>query len=112
MSYFISLRNLFTPFLPFENMLAVDLYREIGIVPRGAPGCFTLLEIRFHLPHAIEVRLHEYYIDVVPLTPEISCSVGVFSSIRLSIQDKAMDVARSVLKGAQYCCEYMSEYML
>ncbi len=63
--------------------------------------------IRLHLPHAIIVRLHAHKVDVVILTPEAALhSLCLSSSLSLpvgfSIQDEAMDVARSAPQGAHY----------
>ncbi len=62
---------------------------------------------RLHLPHAIGVRLHAHYIYVVILTPKTADIVGVLSSslpwsVGFSIQNEAMDVARSALQGAHF----------
>ncbi len=64
--------------------------------------------IRLHLPHAIVVRLHVRKSNVVILTPETAVyDRWCFSSslsllVGFSIQDEAMDVARSAPQGAHY----------
>ncbi len=58
---------------------------------------------RLDLPHAIVVRLHVRKSNVVILTPETAVTGGSLSlSVGLSIQDGAMDVARSAPQGAHY----------
>ncbi len=62
---------------------------------------------RLHLQHAIVVGLHVSKVNVVILTPETVCSFGVFGSrpswlVGFSIQDEAMDAARSTPQGAHY----------
>ncbi len=47
----------------------------VVVVVVVAPGYFTLK--RFHLPHAIVVRLHVRKSNVVILTPETAVTVGV-----------------------------------
>ncbi len=49
---------------------------------------------RLRLPHAIVVRLHVRKRNVVILTPE--------RAVGFSIQDEAMDIARSAPQGAHY----------
>ncbi len=62
---------------------------------------------RLHLPHAIVVRLHMRKIYVVVLIPETAVnrwclSSSLSMSVGFSIQDEAVDVARSVPQGAHY----------
>ncbi len=61
---------------------------------------------RFHLPHAIVVRLHVRKSNVVTLTPEMAVRWYLNSSLSLSvgfsIQDEAVDVVRSAPPGAHY----------
>ncbi len=42
-----------------------------------APGYFILSVIRLQLPHAVGVKLHTHYVDVVILTPETVGAVDV-----------------------------------
>ncbi len=60
-----------------------------------------------HLPHAIVARVHVRQSNVVILTPETVvnrlCLSGSLSlSVGFSMQDEAMDVARSAPQGAHY----------
>ncbi len=62
---------------------------------------------RLHLPHAIVERLHVRKSNVVILTPETAglgwcLSSNLSLSVGFSIQDEAMDVARSAPQGAPY----------
>ncbi len=62
---------------------------------------------RLHLPHAIVVRLHVRKSNVVILTPETAVNRWCLSSslslsVGFSIQDEAVDVARSTPQGAHY----------
>ncbi len=59
---------------------------------------------RLYLPHAIVVRLHVHKSNVVILTPETAVKFGqsLSLSVGFSIQDEAMDVARSAPQGANY----------
>ncbi len=60
---------------------------------------------RLHLPYAILVRLHVRKSNVVTLTPETVCTVGVWAVAylcRFSIKDEAMDVDWSAPQVANY----------
>ncbi len=60
---------------------------------------------RRHLPHAMLARLHIRKSNVVIITPEAHpLSVG------FSIQDEAMDVARSAPQGAHYHADVQPHY--
>ncbi len=64
---------------------------------------------RLQLPHAIVVRLHVRKSNVVILTPETAVGVSSLSlSVGFSIQDEAMDVARSAPQGAHYHADVMA----
>ncbi len=59
---------------------------------------------RLHQPHVIVVRLHLHIINVVILTPETAVNVGVWAvaypcPVGFSIQDEALDAARSAARG-------------
>ncbi len=65
------------------------------------------LVTRLQLPHAVVVRLHVRQNGIVILIPQtvvyswcLSSSLSL--SVRFSIQDEAMDVARSAPQGAHY----------
>ncbi len=67
----------------------------------------SLVVTMLYLSHAIEVRLHTHKADVVILTQETTDSIWWFScspslSVGFSIQDEAMNVARSAPQGAHY----------
>ncbi len=62
---------------------------------------------RLHLPHAIVVRLHVRKSNVVILTPGTAVNRWCLSSrlslsVGFSIQEEAVDVARSTPQGAHY----------
>ncbi len=59
------------------------------------------LATRFHLPRAIDVRLHVLKTDVAILTPETKGNSPSLL-VGFSIQDEAMNVARSVPQGVHY----------
>ncbi len=58
---------------------------------------------RLHLPHVIVMRLHVCKSNVVILNGLRWClSSSLSLSVEFSIQDEAMDVARSAPQGAHY----------
>ncbi len=59
------------------------------------------LATRFHLPRAIEVRLHVLKTGVAIITPKTADNSPSLS-VGLSIQDEAVNVARSVPQGVHY----------
>ncbi len=57
-------------------MRIMEFYCRLRIFVR-APGYFTYLVTRHHLPHAIVVKLHVHKTDAATLTPEMVDSFGV-----------------------------------